>query len=59
MRVSKKAKLKELIEYLDTCAWMLERAYTHDNTGMTKEERITMWTQARARTLKEALDLIG
>ena len=59
MRVSKKAKLRELVEYLDTCAWMLERAYTHENTGMTKEERIAMWTQARARTLKEALELIG
>jgi hypothetical protein len=61
MRVSKKAKLLELVEYLDTCAWMLERAYTHDNTNpqMTKGERIAMWTQARARTLKEAKDLIG
>lgn len=61
MAKTKKAKLLELVEYLDTCAWMLERAYTHENTvsPMTVEQRANLWNRQRSETLKEIKQLIG
>lgn len=61
MKKADKAKLLELVEYLDTCAWMLERAYTYqgNNPKLTKLERVSLWNRERAKTLAEAKALIN